>query len=157
MTAVDQIIQSLRKYADFSSRASRGEFWTFFFFVLVAEAVARLVDMMLGRGSYLPGPVASLVGLALIVPQIAVAVRRLHDVNRSGKALLVPCVMLLALPVMVMFGSVLGKIVALGFYGVTLLLFGQLLLMLTRKGSIVPNRYGACPTAFTFATAQREV
>ena len=93
-------------------------------------------------------------GILLIVPQLAVAVRRLHDVNRSGRELLVPCVMLLVAPVVMSFGSVLGRIVSLGFYAVTLMLFGQLLLMLTRKGSIVPNKYGAAPTAFTYGSAK---
>ncbi|MEO8141792.1 MAG: DUF805 domain-containing protein [Sphingomicrobium sp.] len=91
-----------------------------------------------------------LTGLLLFVPQVAVAIRRLHDVNRSGRALLVPCLLLLASPLLVLFGSFLGKIVALGYAAVTLLMFGQLLLMLARKGSQIPNRYGACPTAFSF-------
>lgn len=150
MTIFDQVIQTLKKYATFSGRASRSEFWTFFFFVMVAHAVARLVDALLGRGLMLPGPFTMLVGVLLFVPQCAVAIRRLHDVNRSGRELVVPCVLLVAAPLVVVFGSFLGRIVALGFYAVTLLLFGQLLLMLTRKGSIIPNRYGACPTAFSF-------
>jgi len=150
MGAFDQIIQSLKKYADFKGRASRSEFWTFFFFVLIAQAVARLFDVMLTGGSYLTGPVAMLTGLLLFVPQLSVAVRRLHDVNRSGRELMVPCFMVLASPLLVLFGSFLGRIVALGYAAVTMLLFGQLLLMLARKGSIVPNRYGACPTAFSF-------
>ena len=86
----------------------------------------------------------------LFVPQLSVAVRRSYDVNRSGRQLLVPWVLLLASPLMVMLGSFLGRIVALGYVAVTLLLFGQLLLILARKGSIIPNRYGACPTAFSF-------
>lgn len=149
MGAFDQITQSLKKYADFKGRASRTEFWTFFIFVLIAQAVARLVDLLLGSGP-LGGPVAMLTGLLLFVPQVSVAVRRLHDVNRSGRELLVPCLLLLASPLLVLFGSFLGKIVTLGYAAVTLLMFGQLLLMLARKGSSVPNRYGACPTAFSF-------
>jgi uncharacterized membrane protein YhaH (DUF805 family) len=147
--AFEQVTQSLKKYADFKGRASRSEFWTFFIFVLIAQAVARLVDALLGS-SPLGGPVSMLTGLLLFVPQVAVAIRRLHDVNRSGRALLVPCLLLLAAPLLVLFGSFLGKIVALGYAAVTLLLFGQLLLMLARKGSQIPNRYGACPTAFSF-------
>ncbi|MCY7281194.1 MAG: hypothetical protein LH610_09940 [Sphingomonas bacterium] len=58
--------------------------------------------------------------------------------------------MLLASPLIVLFGSLLGRIVALGYAGVLLLMVGQVLLMLARKGSSVPNRYGACPTAFSF-------
>lgn len=149
MGVVEQVTRSLRKYADFKGRASRAEFWTFFFFVLIAQAVARVVDIVLGAGP-LGGPVSMLAALILFVPQVSVAVRRLHDVNRSGRALLVPCLLLLASPLLVLFGSFLGKIVALGYAGVTLLMFGQLLMMLARKGSSIPNRYGACPTAFSF-------
>lgn len=141
MTFVDQVLQSLKKYADFSGRASRAEFWTFFVFVLLVSAVARTT-----------GPAGALIGLLLFIPQVAVAVRRLHDVNRSGRELLVPCLLLLGLPLIYFFGSFLGRIVALGYVGLTMILFGQLLLLLTRKGSIVPNRYGACPTAFSFGS-----
>ena len=149
MGAFEQITQSLKKYADFKGRASRAEFWTFFIFVLIAQAVARLVDVLLGSGP-LGGPVSMLTGLLLFVPQVSVEIRRLHDVNRSGRALLVPCLLLLASPLLVLFGSLLGKIVALGYAAVTLLMFGQLLLMLARKGTRIPNRYGACPTDFSF-------
>lgn len=150
MGAFGLISQSLKKFTDFKSRASRAEFWTFFFFVLGAQAVARLVDIMLGSGPF-GGPVSMLSSLLLFVPQVSVAVRRLHDVNRSGRELLVPCLLLLASPLLVLFASFLGKIVALGFAAVTMLMFGRLLLMLARQGSRIPNRYGACPTAFSFA------
>ena len=150
MGAFEQVVQSLKKYANFKGRASRSEFWIFFVFVLIAQAVARLVDALLGAMTYLPGPVSMITALLLFVPQLSVAVRRLHDVNRSGRELLVPCVLILVSPMVVLFSSFLGRIVALGFAAVTLLLFGQLLLMVARKGSIVPNRYGACPTAFSF-------
>lgn len=149
MGVTEQITRSLKKYADFKGRASRSEFWTFFFFVLIAQAAGRLVDVLLGSNP-LGGPVSMLTGLLLFVPQVAVAVRRLHDVNRSGRALMVPCILLLASPLLVFFGSFLGKIVALGYGAITLLMFGQLLMMLARKGSQIPNRYGACPTAFSF-------
>ena len=150
MTLLDQAIEPLKKYADFSGRASRGEFWTFFFFVMLLQAFARVIDSMFGRGGFMPGPIAGLAGLLLIVPQMAVAVRRLHDVNRSGRELIVPMVMLFAAPLAVMFGSFLGRIVALGYAGLLMLMFAQLVLMLIRKGSSIPNRYGAAPTAFTF-------
>ena len=150
MGAFGLISQSLKKFTDFKSRASRAEFWTFFFFVLGAQAVARLVDIMLGSGPF-GGPVSMLSSLLLFVPQVSVAVRRLHDVNRSKRELLVPCLLLLASPLLVLFASFLGKIVALGFAAVTRLMFGRLLLMLARQGSRIPNRYGACPTAFSFA------
>ena len=89
MGAFGLISQSLKKFTDFKSRASRAEFWTFFFFVLGAQAVARLVDIMLGSGPF-GGPVSMLSSLLLFVPQVSVAVRRLHDVHRSGRELLTP-------------------------------------------------------------------
>jgi uncharacterized membrane protein YhaH (DUF805 family) len=151
MVIFESALHTLKKYADFSSRASRSEFWYFFAFVLLAQAAARLLDALIGRGGYLPGPVAGLVGLLLIVPQLAVAVRRLHDVGRSGRDLVVPCAMLALLPLVMSFGGVLPRIVALGYAGIVMLVFANLLLMLTKPGRSVPNKYGASPTAFSFA------
>lgn len=151
MVVFESAMHTLKKYADFSGRASRSEFWFFFAFVLLAQAAARLLDVFFGRGGYLPGPVAGLVGLLLLVPQIAVAVRRLHDVGRSGRELVVPCVMLALLPLVLSLGGFLPRIVGLGYAGLTLLVFANLLLMLTKPGRNVPNKYGASPTAFSFA------
>jgi uncharacterized membrane protein YhaH (DUF805 family) len=82
---------------------------------------------------------------------VAVAVRRLHDLGKSGRELVVPCVMLMALPLAFAFRGILPKIVALGFLGITLLVFANLLTLFIKKGSSIPNRYGAAPTAFSFA------
>ena len=140
-------MQTLKKYADFKGRASREEFWCFFAFVIIANAIASLVGLLLGFGAALPG----IVGLLLIIPQLAVAVRRLHDLGKSGRELLVPCLMFLAVPLAFAFRGILPKIVALGFLGITLLVFANLLTLFIKKGSAVPNRYGAAPTAFSFA------
>ena len=140
---------TLKKYADFKGRASRAEFWYFFFFVIIVQVAASFLGLLLGGlGSM---AFSSLVLLLLFVPQLAVAVRRLHDVSRSGKELVVPLVMLFVLPLVVMFGGILSKIVALGYVGVLLLVFANLLLLFLKKGSRVPNRYGASPTEFSFA------
>ena len=92
-----------------------------------------------------------LAGVLLFVPQLAVTIRRLHDVGRSGRELLVPGLMLFAMPLFLMFRGLIAGIVALGYYGVVLLLFAHLLMLLIKKGSSIPNRYGASPTAFSFA------
>ena len=64
----------LSKYATFSGRASRPEFWWFFLFqVLVTAAAGMLGDVISG-----------LVGLALLLPALAVGTRRLHDIGKSG-------------------------------------------------------------------------
>ena len=140
-------IGTLRKYADFKGRASRQEFWCFLAFVIVAQAIAGLVGMLLGFGPALSG----LVGLLLIVPQIAVAVRRLHDIGKGARELVVPCGLLLVMPVLFAFRGILPKIVALGVLGITLIAFANLLSLFLKKGSTIPNRYGAAPTAFSFA------
>jgi|tagenome__1003787_1003787.scaffolds.fasta_scaffold20982272_1 uncharacterized membrane protein YhaH (DUF805 family) len=142
---------TLRKFAQFSGRASRSEFWCFLLFVILAQALARVVDMLLGSGGYLLGPVSSLTGLLLIVPQVAVAVRRLHDLGRSGRELVVPAVMLAAAPLVMSLGGLLPRLVALGYAGLTLLVFANLLLLFLKEGKRVPNRYGGSPTAFSFA------
>lgn len=140
-------IYTLRKYADFSGRASRSEFWCFFAFVIIAQAVSGFVGLLFGVGSALSG----IVGLLLIIPQLAVAVRRLHDLGRSGRELLVPCLMLAAAPLVYSFGGVLPRIVALGYGGLTLLIFANLLLLFVKEGKKIPNRYGGSPVAFSFA------
>ena len=147
MFIFESSLQTLKKYAEFNGRASRQEFWSFFAFVIIANALTGLVGLMFGVGPALSG----LVGLLLIIPQIAVAVRRLHDLGKSGRELAVPCVMLLALPLAFAFRGILPKIVALGFLGITLLVFANLLTLFLKKGSTVPNRYGGAPTAFSFA------
>ena len=140
-------METLKKYADFKGRASRDEFWCFFAFVIIANALATFLGLMVGFGAALPG----IVGLLLAIPQVAVAVRRLHDLGKSGRELVVPCVMLLAVPLAFAFRGFLPKIVALGLLGITLLVFANLLTLFIKKGTTVPNRYGAAPTAFSFA------
>jgi uncharacterized membrane protein YhaH (DUF805 family) len=140
-------IYSLRKYADFSGRASRSEFWCFVAFVIIAQAVTGFIGLLFG----VRGALSGIVGLLLIIPQLAVAVRRLHDLGRSGRELLVPCLMLVAAPLVYSFGGILPRILALGYGGLTLLVFANLLLLFLKEGKKVPNRYGGSPTAFSFA------
>ena len=147
MFFIESAFQTLKKYADFKGRASVQEFWSFFAFVIIVQALAGFVGMVFGVGPLLSAIVSAL----LIIPQLAVAVRRLHDVGKSGRELLVPCVMFLALPLAFAFRGILPQIVALGVYGVTLILFANLLRLFLKKGATVPNRYGGAPTAFTFA------
>jgi uncharacterized membrane protein YhaH (DUF805 family) len=59
--------------------------------------------------------------------------------------------MLLLVPVAFAFRGALPQIVALGYLGITVLAFANLLTLFMKKGSTIPNRYGAAPTAFSFA------
>jgi uncharacterized membrane protein YhaH (DUF805 family) len=70
----------LKKYAVFSGRARRKEFWMFYLFYLIIVVVLSVIEWMIG----IPGILTGIYSLALIIPSIAVTVRRLHDTGRSG-------------------------------------------------------------------------
>jgi uncharacterized membrane protein YhaH (DUF805 family) len=74
----------LKKYADFSGRASRAEFWCLILFNIIAEIILLILDSMLNTG----GILFSIFVLAVFIPTIAVEVRRLHDIGKSGWFLL---------------------------------------------------------------------
>jgi uncharacterized membrane protein YhaH (DUF805 family) len=85
----------LKKYAVFHGRARRKEYWMFVLFNLLISIVLGILDNVLGTvteaGQGLLGLVYS---LAVLIPGLAVAVRRLHDTGRSGWWLLIgliPC------------------------------------------------------------------
>tara|TARA_B110000881_G_C18148349_1_gene304889 strand:- start:103 stop:471 length:369 start_codon:yes stop_codon:yes gene_type:complete len=75
----------VRKFADFTGRASRSEFWFFQLFLFLAGFIAGIIDMMILN--YHPddlGPMTIILYVIIIIPAIAVTARRLHDVNQSG-------------------------------------------------------------------------
>lgn len=75
----------LKKYAVFDGRASRTEFWMFTLINLIAGMVIGFVDRMLGTtGTHGIGILGGLYNLAVLLPSIGVAIRRLHDTDRSG-------------------------------------------------------------------------
>lgn len=141
MGAFESVLHSFRHYADFKGRASRSEFWIFFGFVLLMGMVAGLFGMRL----------SGIAGLVLFVPSVAVAVRRLHDVGCSGKELIAPFAMLVAAGVLARFPGFLPKLVVMGVIGTAMILFAALLRHLIKEGSRVPNKWGASPSAFSFA------
>ncbi len=83
--------EALKKYAVFSGRARRKEYWMFFLFNIIIGFLLRFIEGMAGinPGSY-EGLLAIIYQLAILIPSIAVGVRRMHDVNKSGWYLLIP-------------------------------------------------------------------
>jgi uncharacterized membrane protein YhaH (DUF805 family) len=80
-----------RKYVTFSGRARRSEYWYFYLFTILAGMVASMLDAVVGGAMgatdsfrNTSGPFAALLNLAVLLPSIAVTVRRLHDTNHSG-------------------------------------------------------------------------
>ena len=83
-------LKVLSQYADFSGRARRKEYWMFALFCIIFLVVAAILDNLLGLTFKIPGqslPYGWLYvayGLFTIVPSLAVFVRRLHDIGKSG-------------------------------------------------------------------------
>jgi len=73
-------LEALKKYATFGGRARRKEYWMFYLFNIIITFALGFIEGFLGS----PGVVGMLYSLAILIPCIAVSVRRLHDTNRSG-------------------------------------------------------------------------
>lgn len=69
----------LSNYVTFSGRAPRSEFWYWALFNLIVSVIASAVDMITGFGF-----LSLIVSLGLLLPNISVGVRRLHDIGRTG-------------------------------------------------------------------------
>lgn len=78
MTFSESINICFKKYATFEGRASRSEYWWFFLFTFIASTAAGIISPT----------VYALFSLAVLLPSLAVGVRRLHDTDRSGWFLL---------------------------------------------------------------------
>ena len=95
---MDYFLQALKNYAVFSGRARRKEYWMFMLFQMLFAFAAILADHLLGtdmNGG--GGAIYLLYTLALFIPGLAVAVRRLHDVDKSGWFLLIVLVPLVGM------------------------------------------------------------
>ena len=78
-------LATLKKYATFGGRARRSEYWLFVLFSMIIAALLSVVDYLVES----PGILAMVFGVAILLPYIAVGVRRMHDTNRSGWWLLI--------------------------------------------------------------------
>lgn len=117
MTFQDSISSVLTQFATFTGRASRPEFWWFMLFCFLVSLVSSVIDAALFGVEI----VTTILGLALLVPQLAVGARRLHDLDKSGwwqLLILVP---------------VIGWIVLIYFF--------------VQPGQASVNRFGAPPSA----------
>jgi uncharacterized membrane protein YhaH (DUF805 family) len=110
----DAISDAFSKYVTFSGRSSRSAYWWFYLFNILVVVAALIIDYAVGAG----GIIYALAALALVLPNLAVLVRRLHDAGHSGWWLLIGLVALI------------GAIV---------------LLVFTLQGSDAPNQWGSGP------------
>tara|TARA_B100000965_G_scaffold324836_1_gene286929 strand:- start:11818 stop:12366 length:549 start_codon:yes stop_codon:yes gene_type:complete len=124
MSFTDSIESVIRNFVNFSDRASRSEYWWFQLFFVVALATADFIDVMMSELAEVPfswfGTIAF---FGLIIPNLAVTVRRLHDLGYSGWFILlvfIPCV-----------GSIIGLVI---------------LVFMVVEGQSQINDYGTVPT-----------
>mgnify|MGYP006190855487 CR=1 FL=1 len=75
------------KYANFSGRASRSEFWFFYLFILVGYAILLFLAFNVSFQFFW---VFGIFVIGIILPGLGVLVRRLHDINKSGWFFLLP-------------------------------------------------------------------
>ena len=115
-----EAIQSgFKNYVGFSGRASRSEYWFWVLFAFLVSLVAKIGDAGLGGGMSSVGLLGGIVTLALLLPNIAMAMRRLHDRDKSGWWLLL------------VFIPLIGAII--------------LIVWFVMRGTQGPNRFGADP------------
>ena len=117
-------LKVLQQYSDFDGRARRKEFWIFMLFNWMFGAVASTLDIVLGFSWGFFFLLNGLYSIVLFIPSLAVAVRRLHDIGKSGWMLLI-----LLIPVV-------GGI--------------WMLVLLLREGNSFENEYGPYPKGVIF-------
>ena len=151
MQPLDWALLPFSRYFDFSGRSSRAEYWYFTAFMWFVSLVILLAQQLLGQ--VVEGVltvVNGLFGLATFVPSIAVAVRRLHDINRSGfvflKYSIGAAVLVVLIPVAMFVGSLVAGLLILGAVVICL----KFLVLMVTEGDRGPNLYGANPYGLTY-------
>lgn len=98
MSFQDAVKTCLNKYVDFNGRARRSEYWWFVLFNVLVSIVFDIIDAIIGTSI-----LGLLAGLALLLPGIAVGVRRLHDTSRSGWWILIGLIPLIGWIILIIF------------------------------------------------------
>ena len=90
-------LKVLKQYADFKGRARLKEYWMFILFNIIFGGIAMILDSVFGIAiegvGY--GPLYGVYALVLFIPGLAVVVRRLHDIGKSGWMLLITLIPLI--------------------------------------------------------------
>ena len=83
MTFVEAVKSVFTKYATFSGRARRSEYWYFFLFNCIVSALIGAIGAAIG-GEGSANPLSTIWSLAVLIPTLAVSWRRLHDIGKAG-------------------------------------------------------------------------
>ena len=167
----DAIKTCFRKYARFSGRASRSEYWWFALFLFLGSVAFSILDTALFGTTTVEtevgqlkvqdnGPLGSLFSLATLLPALAAGWRRMHDTGRSGLYLLYPLIVMIGIATFIGFLSGFGPLMSgdigalmTGAGGLVLLVSFAVLLIspllvlwwLTRPSQPGTNAYGPNP------------
>lgn len=126
MNMLEAVTVALRKYADFNDRARRSEYWWFYLAYFLAAILVAVVGEISSSQSGQPGAIsylAAIVFLGLFIPMLAVEVRRLHDIDKSGWNIL--------------------------WFMIPIVGFILRIIWLCRRGTVGDNRFGPDPLAQT--------
>lgn len=144
----DAVKVCFTKYATFSGRATRSEFWYFQLFLLLVNIALNIMSLV-SPGFFMV--ISVLWGFGVMIPALAVAVRRLHDVGKSGWYVLLSFAgsVLMGIAFSMWVGAALSDSGGggLGFFGFVMFMAGiglfvwQIVLYCTR-GTPGPNQYG---------------
>ena len=99
MTFAEAVRSGFDHYVKFDGRASRPAFWWWFLFGLLVGIGATIIDAIIGTW----GVVGGLVSLALLLPNLSVAIRRLHDTDHSGWWVLIGLIPIIGFIVLLIF------------------------------------------------------
>jgi len=119
MNFTEAIANGFRNYGNASGRSARSEYWYWSLFVISTSILAAIVDLLVFP-MWDIGPVGLVLGLVTLLPDVAVSIRRLHDIDRSGWWLLIIFTLVGIIP---------------------------LIIWACTKGTAGPNRFGEDPLA----------
>lgn len=141
-------------YANFNGRARRSEYWYFILFNALFSLALTIIDDLLGLnfGTAESGVLNTIYSLAVFIPSLAVSVRRLHDIGKSGWLLLITYGTIILLAVFLILGSFMYSFDSSALIMIFALLIIAvaiwLLIMFCTEGDDFTNKYGPNPKAF---------
>jgi uncharacterized membrane protein YhaH (DUF805 family) len=117
---MNDFILPYKKYAQFTGRSDRKEFWYFVLFYFVAAAILSVIDgMVFGAGRAVigndgldfssSGPLAGIFAIGSFIPMLAAAIRRLHDTGKTGWWVLLGMIPLIGIIILIVFYAQKGQ------------------------------------------------
>jgi uncharacterized membrane protein YhaH (DUF805 family) len=76
------LVSGFKNYVNFSGRAPRSEYWFWVLWMIIISIITATIDYQFFDSQ--PGPINTIFGLATFLPSLAMGIRRLHDIDRTG-------------------------------------------------------------------------